>query len=64
MKASADVIKRLELLFEEYEKEVSDKLKSGLIAENTLRPISFIQVISANGVGMNLFQEQEINRNN
>lgn len=37
MKASADVIKRLELLFEVYEKEVSDKLSSGLIAENTAK---------------------------
>ncbi|OMC63537.1 hypothetical protein BK121_26780 [Paenibacillus odorifer] len=37
MKAPADVIKRLELLFEEYEKEVSDKLSSGLIAENTAK---------------------------
>lgn len=37
MKAPADVMKRLELLSEEYEKEVSDKLSSGLIAENTAK---------------------------
>lgn len=61
MKASADVIKRLELLFEEYEKEVSDKLNSGLIAENTvLRHTFYTQGILLNGVGVNLFQEQEI----
>lgn len=35
MRASQDFVKKLELLFEEYEKEVTEKMKSGLIAENT-----------------------------
>lgn len=35
MRASPEFIKQLEQLFEAYEKEVIDKKKTGLIAENT-----------------------------
>ncbi|WP_151736750.1 hypothetical protein [Paenibacillus tengchongensis] len=37
MKVPTDIMKRMELLFEEYEKEVSDKLSNGLISENTAK---------------------------
>ncbi|GGF88732.1 hypothetical protein [Paenibacillus aceti] len=37
MKASLDFIKQLELLYEQYEQEVIENLKAGLLKENTAK---------------------------
>ncbi|GKS12795.1 hypothetical protein YDYSY3_37950 [Paenibacillus chitinolyticus] len=37
MKAPEDFLRQLELLFENYEKEVNEKRSTGLLAENTTK---------------------------
>ncbi|MCY9669913.1 hypothetical protein M5X11_34235 [Paenibacillus alginolyticus] len=37
MKASQDFIKQLELLYEQYEKEVTEQLKTGILKEKTAK---------------------------
>ncbi|MFD0619721.1 hypothetical protein ACFQZR_19830 [Paenibacillus sp. GCM10027629] len=37
MKASQDFIKQLELLYEVYEKEVTEKLRAGILKETTAK---------------------------
>ncbi|MCC0567180.1 hypothetical protein [Brevibacillus borstelensis] len=37
MRANQDFIKQLELLYESYEKEVTDKLKGGILKDTTAK---------------------------
>ncbi|CAM3854234.1 MULTISPECIES: hypothetical protein [Paenibacillus] len=37
MKASQDFIKQLELLYEQYEQEVTEKLKAGILKDTTAK---------------------------